>query len=113
MPQDLLPLYDTYEPVVDSYLEEYEPDRADEVVMNAWGQIGVSQTIMHLAKNYDFPYFVAGVVITGNEADSPNARYLHSLLKAITQLDEHTQDDPTKDEQQSNLERLWNAARTA
>lgn len=113
MPDDLLPLYDTYQPEVDALLERYTPDRADELVSNQWGQIGVSQSIMRLAKREEWTYFVAGVVITANEADSPNARYLDTLLTAITDLDEHTDDDPSQQEQESNLERLFNAARGA
>lgn len=113
MPDDLLPLYDTYEPEVNRLLQEHDADEADRLVMQQWGQVHVSNTILRLAKKTPFPYFVAGVVITKNEADSPNARYLDTLLTAITNLDEHTADDPTEEEQQSNLQRLWNAARTA
>lgn len=113
MPGDLLPLYDTYEPEVNRLLREYTPEEADRVLMQKWGQVHISNTILRLAKEHEWPYFVAGVVITANEANNPNPRYLDTLLTALTDLDEHTGENPTEDEQQSNLQRLWNAARTA
>lgn len=113
MPGDLLPLYEVYEPTVNEALRQYEPEDADQLVSNQWGQIGVGDPVLRLATETEWPYFVAGVVITANEADSPNPRYLDTLLDALTSLDEHTTENPTEDEQQSNLQRLWNAARTA
>jgi len=113
MPDDLLPLYDTYAPEVNRCLQEYGRDMVDALVMNQWGQSGISASTIRLAKTYDLRYFVAGVVITANEATHPNPRYLDTLLQALTSLDEHTADDPTEDEQKSNLERLFGAARNA
>jgi hypothetical protein len=113
MPDDLLPLYDTYEDTVNDLLADLSPQDVDALVMTLWNQAGVGSVTLRLHDEYEWPYFVSGVVITANEANNPNPRYLDTLLTALTDLDEHTGENPTEDEQQSNLERLWNAARTA
>ena len=113
MPDELLPLYDTYQPEIERLLAEYEPGEADQVLIRQWGWSSVGSTVLHLAREYSFPYFVTGVVVTANEADNPNPRYLDSFLHAVTKLDGHTPEDPTESEQQSTFKQLWNAARSA
>lgn len=113
MPEDLLPLYETYEEEVNALLEQYDPSQADQVVMRKWGQVGVNPSTTRLAREHEWPYYVAAVVITANEANNPNPRYLDTLLTALTQLDESTARDPSESEQRSNLERLVQAAKEA
>jgi hypothetical protein len=114
LPEWLFPLYDVYRPDMEQALEDYAPDEADAFVMNQWGQTGISSAVIRLKRKHGWPLFVAGIVITANEANNPNPRYLDTLLTALSDLDELDHDpDVDKQEQQSDLERLWNAARSA
>ena len=114
LPTELFPLYDVYRPEMKEALQRYDPESADALVMNKWGQSSIGSTVMNLASSYEWPYFASGVVIAANEANNPNPRYLDTLLASITQLDDELEsENPTEEEQQSHLERLWRTAQTA
>lgn len=116
MPEQLTTVYSTYEEIVDEWLNRLEgPAQADRLVMQCWGQSGIGSATMRLARKYSWPLFVTGVVITEHEAEHPNARYLDTLLEALSTFEANDRDyrDAETEEAESDLERLWRAAQSA
>jgi hypothetical protein len=108
LPED----YDVYRSEVQALLQKYSPDQADQLVRRAWGNSRFAfHAIADLCQKHEWSRFVAGVVITGNEANTPNARYLSTLLDKIDEPNdqqpshERLSDDP-KQRPSENHERI-------
>lgn len=115
MPEQIAAVYDTYEWLVNKRLNLYDPGEADQLLSKAWGQLSIGSATMQLVDEYSWPLFVTGVTIAEHEADSPNARFLHTVLKRLYEL-QHDDTDYTEtggDEARSNLDRLLDAAESA
>jgi len=111
--------YQVYASEVRALMGRYDLEGADQLVRRVWGNNRFSfHAVVDLARRYEWPRFVAGVVITGNEADTPNARYLQSLLDGFdepnnrTASNEHGRVDP-KQRPADNHERIAAAVASA
>jgi hypothetical protein len=114
MPEQLAAVYDTYEELVNNRLDLYAPEDADQLVSSSWGQLTIGSATMQLVNEYSWPLFVTGVTIAEHEADSPNARFLHTVLKRLHELIEDDTDyTEASDDKLSNLDRLANIAANA
>jgi len=114
MPEQLAAVYDTYEDLVNERLDEFDPSSADMLVSRAWGQAGIGSATIKLVREFDWPLFVTGVTIAEHEADTPNARFLHTVLKRLDELrNDDTDYTERPDEADSNLDRLANIAANA
>jgi len=98
-------------------IDRFSISSVDQLIRNQWGaqrqgRVPTSDLVA-LARSHDFPRLVAAVVITGNEAQTPNVRYLSSVLqgdfqsksKSNGRSNEDIPDDPIE-----NRKRILRAA---
>lgn len=91
--------YDIYKAEIRALMRKYDQDAPDQLVRNQWGrsQNFSFHAVAELADEHPWRHFVAGVVVTANEADRPNPRYLASIIDALinpANHERHTSDDP-------------------
>lgn len=89
--------YDLYKPEIVALIEKYDQGQADQLVRNQWGRSHnfSFHAIAELADEHEWTHFVAGVVVTANEADRPNPRYLASIIDALINPANHEQPTDT------------------
>lgn len=82
---DFLPEeYSVYQSGIQALLDAYDSDQPDELVKKEWeGARFNFHSVVDLARDHEWRKFVAAVVVTGDQADTPNARYLESLLDSF------------------------------
>lgn len=82
---DFLPEeYSVYQSGIQALLDAYDSDQPDELVKREWqGARFNFHSVVDLARDHEWAKFVAAVVVTGDQADTPNARYLESLLDSF------------------------------